>query len=401
MPDRRRIAIVTSTRADYGLLRWTMQSLKDDPRTHLQVVATGTHLSKAYGHTVDAIRDDGFEIAASVEMPLDDSDGFANAEAAAQVMSGMAKEIRRLAPDVVVVLGDRFEILAAAQVAYLGRVPVAHIHGGEVTRGAADDGTRHAITKLARLHLTSTEEHRQRVIQLGEDPAWVYNVGAPGLENFERLKTDDRDTFEQSVGLKFGSPAILLTYHPATASNEEPARSMNAILDAINSFPEATILATASNVDAGGRQAMVALRSGAAKFGKRIVVHESLGQRNYINALIHSDVVVGNSSSGIIEAPSAGTPTVNVGARQEGRPRAASVIDCGLQASEIRSAIERATSPSFRALARKRENPYGGQGLGIGKTIANLLVEKDLGELRAAKAFVDIPFAAEASLVAS
>jgi UDP-hydrolysing UDP-N-acetyl-D-glucosamine 2-epimerase len=303
----------------------------------------------------------------------------------------MARALRRLKSDIVLVLGDRFEILASVQAAYLGRIPVAHIHGGEVTVGAFDDGNRHAITKLARLHLTSTEDHRQRVMQLGEDPAWVHNVGAPGLETFQRIAADDRDTFERHIGIKGGSPAILLTYHPATAANEDPAASMQAIVDAISAFPDASIIATGSNADPGGRLAMATLKAAAAQFGERLVICESLGQRHYVNALAYSDVVVGNSSSGIIEAPSAGIPTVNIGARQEGRPRAASVIDCAASSAQIRDAIARATEPSFRALARKRQNPYGGRDLGIGRTIANLLLETDLTEMRAAKPFVDIP----------
>lgn len=392
MPDARRIAVVTSTRADYGLLRWTMQSLKDDPRAQLQVIATGTHLSPAFGHTVDAIEGDGFAIDAEVDMPLDDTDGLASAEAAGLVMAGMARALRRLNPDIVLVLGDRFEILASVQAAYLGRIPLAHIHGGEVTIGAFDDGNRHAITKLARLHLTSTEDHRQRVMQLGEDPAWVHNVGAPGLETFQRISADDRDSFERHIGIKLGSPAILLTYHPATAADEDPATAMRAIVDAISAFPDASIIATGSNADPGGQLAMTALRAAAGKFGQRIMICESLGQRHYFNALAYCDVVVGNSSSGIIEAPTAGIPTVNIGARQDGRPRAASVIDCAATADQIRDAIARAIEPSFRALAGKRQNPYGGRDLGIGKTIADLLLETDLTEMRAAKPFVDIRF---------
>lgn len=390
MTDARRVAVVTSTRADYGLLRWTMQSLKDDPRAQLQVIATGTHLSSAFGRTIDAIKGDGFDIDAEVDMPLDGTDGLASAEAAGLVMTGTARALRRLKSDIVVVLGDRFEILASVQAAYLGRIPIAHIHGGEVTVGAFDDGNRHAITKLARLHLTSTEEHRQRVMQLGEDPVWVHNVGAPGLETFQRIPPDDRDTFERHVGIKGGSPAILLTYHPATAANEDPAGSMQAIVDAISAFPAASIIATGSNADPGGRLAMATLKSAAGRFGERLVICESLGQQHYVNALAYSDVVVGNSSSGIIEAPSAGIPTVNIGARQQGRPRAASVIDCAASSVPIRDAIARAMEPSFRALAGKRQNPYGGRDLGIGKTIADLLLETDLTEMRAAKPFVDI-----------
>jgi len=389
--DARCVAVVTSTRADYGLLRWTMQSLKDDPRAQLQVIATGTHLSSAFGRTIDAIKDDGFGIDAEIDMPLDDTDGLVSAEAAGLVMIGMAKALRRLKPDIVLVLGDRFEILASVQAAYLGRIPVAHIHGGEVTIGAFDDGNRHAITKLARLHLTSTEDHRQRVLQLGEDPGWVHNIGAPGLETFQRIPADDRDTFEKHIGIKGGNPAVLLTYHPATAANEDPAASMQAILDAISAFPDASIIATGSNADPGGQQVMTTLKAAVKRFGKRLVICESLGQRHYVNALAYSDVVVGNSSSGIIEAPSAGVPTVNIGARQQGRPRAASVIDCGTSLVEIRNAIARAIEPPFRALARKRQNPYGGHDLGIGKAIVNLLLETDLTEMRAAKLFFDIP----------
>lgn len=397
MPERRRIAVITSTRADYGLLRWTMECLKEDPRAELQVIATGTHLSSAYGHTVDAIEQDGFGIAARITMPLDDRDGLANAEACGVLMSQLARSFRILAPDLVLVLGDRFEILAAAQTAFVGRIPIAHIHGGEITKGALDDGTRHAITKLSRLHLTSTEEHRRRVLQLGEDPRFVHNVGAPGLENLHRSSRDTLETFEHSVGLKLGSPSILLTYHPATASDEDPAASMTAILDAIAAFPDATILATGSNVDAGGQLAMAAMRAAAPKFGSRIAIKDSLGQRNYTNALFLHDVVVGNSSSGIIEAPSAGTPTVNVGSRQDGRPRAASVIDCNPQVDAVRMAIAKALTPDMREIAQKRQNPYTAAGTDIGRTISNVLLGYDLAALKSAKAFVDYDLPAQAN----
>lgn len=389
-PTVRRIAVVTSSRAEYGLLYWTMRALAEDPRAILLVIATGTHLSRRFGHTIDAIRADGFAVAAEVAMDCEDLDGAGAARAAGQVTRGMADAFAALRPDIVLVLGDRFEILAAAQAAYLARIPLAHIHGGEVTGGSFDDGIRHAITKLSRLHLTTTQAHRQRILQLGEDPQWVHTVGAPGIENLSKVEIDDRSAFERRIGMRLGQTTALVTYHPATAADEPPDLAMQALLDALFEISGMAVLATGSNADPGAARIMTVLAAARERYGERLALHDSLGVVGYASALAHCDLTIGNSSSGLIEAPSAGIPTVNIGLRQQGRPRAPSVIDCTASLASIRAAVAQALSPRFRAQAARRENPYAEKGLDVSRRIVEHLLGAEANALRAPKPFVDI-----------
>jgi UDP-hydrolysing UDP-N-acetyl-D-glucosamine 2-epimerase len=364
----------------------------ESERSRLQIVATGAHLSPAFGRTVDVIRSDGFRVDAEVDMLVDSDSNWGTACAIGLGTIGMANALRALAPDLVVVLGDRYEVLAAAQAAYVGRVPIAHIHGGEVTQGSLDDGFRHAVTKLASLHFVSSEEHRRRVVQLGEPPQRVHNVGAVGLENIARLGLDDLGEFERRIGRKLGRPAILMTYHPATACDEDPVATVDAIASALEGSPGATIIATGSNADPGGRAIDARLRELEQRFPGRLFFNTSLGQRGYLSAMRHCDLVLGNSSSGLIEAPSMGKPTVNIGQRQAGRQRAPSVIDCAASASAIRDAVERALSPAFLQLASRRENPYASAGLDVSRHIVEVLESVDPAELRRPKGFFDVSF---------
>jgi len=392
MSDRRRLLFVTGTRAEYGLLYWTMKRVLESERSRLQIVATGAHLSPAFGRTVDVIRSDGFRVDAEVDMLVDSDSNWGTACAIGLGTIGMANALRALAPDLVVVLGDRYEVLAAAQAAYVGRVPIAHIHGGEVTRGSLDEGFRHAVTKLASLHFVSSEEHRRRVVQLGEPPQRVHNVGAVGLENIARLGLDDLGEFERRIGRKLGRPAILMTYHPATACDEDPVATVDAIASALDASPGATIIATGSNADPGGRAIDARLRELEQRFPGRLSFNTSLGQRGYLSAMRHCDLVLGNSSSGLIEAPSMGKPTVNIGQRQAGRQRAPSVIDCAADANAIRDAVERALSPAFLQLASRRENPYASAGLDVSRHIVEVLESVDPAELKRPKGFFDVSF---------
>lgn len=392
MSDRRRLLFVTGTRAEYGLLYWTMKRVLESERSQLQIVATGAHLSPAFGRTVDVIRSDGFRVDAEVDMLVDSDSNWGTACAIGLGTIGMANALRALAPDLVVVLGDRYEVLAAAQAAYVGRVPIAHIHGGEVTRGSLDEGFRHAVTKLASLHFVSSEEHRRRVVQLGEPPQRVHNVGAVGLENIARLGLDDLGEFERRIGRKLGRPAILMTYHPATACDEDPVATVDAIASALDASPGATIIATGSNADPGGRAIDARLRELEQRFPGRLFFNTSLGQRGYLSAMRHCDLVLGNSSSGLIEAPSMGKPTVNIGQRQAGRQRAPSVIDSAANASDIRDAVERALSPAFLQLASRRENPYASAGLDVSRHIVDVLESVDPAELKRPKGFFDVSF---------
>lgn len=329
-------------------------------------------------------------MAAEADVLVDGDSHWAVASSAGLGVVAFANVFRQLAPEVLLLLGDRYETLSAALAAYLGRIPIAHLHGGETTAGSLDDNIRHAITKFSRLHLVSSREHGQRVRQLGESSEWIEVVGAPGLENFLRLPADDRSAFQRRTGIALGRPTVLFTYHPATSAAEPIEEAMTEMFAALREFPEARIIATGSNADAGGRRVMEILRCEEKTFGDRLVVRDSLGQLNYMNALLLGDVVLGNSSSGLIEAPSAGIPTVNVGRRQEGRPRAPSVIDCPPTRQAVRAALDKALSPAIRSVAAQRVNPYAEAGLDISKTIVELLLTKSLERMREMKSFADL-----------
>ena len=284
---------------------------------------------------------------------------------------GMADVFKRLSPDLVVMPGDRFEILAAATAAMLMGIPVAHLHGGEVTEGAVDESIRHAVSKMASLHFVSAEPYRQRLIRMGEDPARVIVVGAPGLDHFNRTPLPSREALMSSVGLDAGRPFLLVTYHPATRGGASPADAVNQLLDALDQFPGQQILMTKANADAGGRTINAELeRRAASRPGWALVA--SLGTPRYLAAVTHASALVGNSSSALIEAPAVNTPTVNIGPRQQGRLRAASVLDCAEQSDAIAAAIHTVLVPSFREWAARIAPPYGRPGDAAGTMMAAL-----------------------------
>jgi UDP-N-acetylglucosamine 2-epimerase (non-hydrolysing)/GDP/UDP-N,N'-diacetylbacillosamine 2-epimerase (hydrolysing) len=358
------------------LLFWLLREIEQDPRLELQLVVTGSHLAPEFGATIDVIRRDGFRIADTVEMLLA-TDTFAGmAKAVGLAVIGFADVLTRLRPDVVVVLGDRFEIFAAAQAAALVRLPLAHIHGGETSEGAIDEQLRHAITKLAHLHFVTAEPHRKRVIQMGEDPESVYLVGAPGLDNIALLGLLDRAATEQVVGMPFSEPTFLVTYH-STTLGEAPEAGMTQLLAALDAFPESSIVITMPNADAGGRVLAAMAQAYAADHPDRVRYVKSLGQVNYLSMLAHADVIIGNSSSGLVEAPALHRPTVNIGARQKGRLRPATVIDCDEECRSIKAAIDRALSAEMRALAATSASPYGEPGK-VSKAIKRILAEVTL-----------------------
>lgn len=359
MSGRRRICVVSGTRADYGLLYWLMQELRDDPAIELQLVVTGAHLSPEFGLTYRVAEADGFEIAAKVEMLLSGDTPVAVAKSMGLATIGFGEVFDRLRPDLLVVLGDRFEILAAAQAAMLTRVPIAHIHGGETTEGAIDEAIRHALTKMAHLHFTAAEPYRRRVIQLGEHPDRVFNVGALGLDNMRRLKLLTRPELEGELGIVLSQPLFAVTYHPATLQSQDPSIPMAALLSALEQFPSAALVLTGANADPRGRVINDMIGQFVARYPGRAVAATSLGQLRYLSLLRHADCVIGNSSSGILEAPAIGTPTVNVGDRQRGRLRPASVIDTEESADRIVAAIRRALTPEFRAVAATCATPFG------------------------------------------
>lgn len=357
--NKRKIAIITGSRAEYGLLRWLMTEIKADQGLQLQVVATGMHLAAEFGMTVNAILEDGFTVDEMVESQISSDTKVGMAKSLGLGTISMADALRRLAPDVVVLLGDRYEILAAAQVAALMGIPVAHISGGEVTEGAMDDWIRHAITKASWWHFPGNETYRRRIIQLGESPQRVFNVGDPGLDHFKRVTPLDRAALGEALGMPLHAPLFLVTYHPATLGALEPAAAFRELLAALDAFPQATVLLTKPNADAGGRELATLAEAWAEANAGRARCFTSMGQLRYLSAMLLADVVVGNSSSGIVEAPAAKVPTVNVGPRQDGRLKATSIIDCAEDSGEIRSALERALSSEFRARARAVESLYG------------------------------------------
>lgn len=387
--NSRTICVVTGTRADYGLLYWLLRDIQDASALTLQLLVTGMHLAPEFGETYRTIEEDGFPIDAKVEMLLSSDTAVGTAKSMGLGVIGCADAFARLQPDLIVLLGDRFEMFAAAQAGLVMRIPLAHIHGGETTAGAFDEGLRHAITKMAHLHFASAEPHQRRIIQMGEAPDRVFTVGAPGLDHLRRLDVMNREPLETSIDLSLDSPSFLVTLHPATLS-EQPAReTAQALLDALDRFPEAHILFTKTNADPEGRVINRMIEDYATQHPERMRVFTSLGQRRYLSALHQVDVVIGNSSSGLLEAPAIPVPTVNIGIRQQGRLSARSVIDCEATAAGIAEAIEQALDPAFDDVLRETTSPYG-DGYASERILKQLkTVPLDASML--AKAFYDLP----------
>ena len=390
MTDRT-ICVVTGARAEYGLLSWLLKEIADDPDLALQVVATGMHLAPRFGLTWRAIEDDGFMVDAKVDIDLGDDSARAVARSLGLGTIGMGEAFERLKPDIVVVHGDRFEVLAAAQAALLARLPVAHIRGGELTEGALDDAMRHAITKMAHLHFTASEAYSTRVIQLGEDPARVFTVGALGLEGVFHTPPMSRDALEAALSFPLGETTFLVTYHPATLGQIKPAQAVDELIAALDHFDDATIVFTGVNADPG--HDAIAKRIGDYAAGRPDPTHyvESLGQPRYLALMRVCAVVVGNSSSGIVEAPALKVPTVNLGDRQKGRLRAPSVIDCRETRDDIQGAIAKALDPEFRARLAETVSPYGDGD--AARKIKTILKQTDLAGI-VVKRFFDLSPAA-------
>ncbi len=388
MTTPRRIAVITGTRAEYGLLAPLMRILSANDAFELKVIVTGTHLSERFGMTVNAIVQDGFGVDARVELPLDDDSprGIVSAMAAAE--TGIADALLQIQPDVVVVLGDRYEILAAAKAAFVLGETIAHIHGGEVTEGAMDDGFRHAITKLSQLHFVTAEPYRARVIQLGEHPGRVFNVGAPGLDAIGQQPLRDRAALMAEFGWPADASFFLVTYHPVTMDADAGVAELAQLLAALELFGEQRIAITGHNADRGHKQIGALLQQYVSAHPDRIRISGSLGQRNYLSAMKYASAIVGNSSSGIIEAPAMNVPTVNIGDRQKGRLRSASVIDCSGDKHTIVDALNRALSAEFRDVATRVTSPYGTPG--ASRRIADVLETIPLAGLNR-KSFYDLP----------
>lgn len=383
-----RICVFTGTRAEYGLLTPLLKRLQADSDVELTLLVTGTHLSERHGHTVDAIRDDGFAVGAEVPLPLGDDSRLGVALAMGEAVSGCARALDALVPDLLVLLGDRWECLACATAATLIGVPVAHIHGGETTEGAVDEQFRHAITKLSRLHFTSCEPYRRRVIQLGEAPETVFNVGALGVENIKTVPLMDRTALETDLGFNLGEKFLLVTYHPATLAKDGAAETEGffAGLETVLAENESlTAVITGANADPGGSLVDARAARLHAEFPDSTLVTPSLGLIRYLSAMHLCAAVAGNSSSGILEAPSFNVPTVNVGDRQKGRERAASVFDCAPDAEAVAHTLRHALSPQGANIAKQARNPYEKYG-----TSQRMLDTLKQGAAKGAKPFFNI-----------
>lgn len=353
----RKICFVTGTRAEYGLLSRLMRLVKEDKDLQLQVIATNMHLMPEYGETYKEIEKDGFTIDKKVYMhkPSDDAHGIISSMA--EEMQGMNDALSELKPDILVLLGDRYEILVAAQVALIHRVPIAHIHGGEVTEGAFDDAIRHSVTKMSSLHFTSCEEYRHRVIQMGEHPSRVFDVGSLGVENIKAVPLMTKDELEASLDFKIDTQTILVTYHPVTLGGN-PAKDIREFLDALDQFKDLKVIFTMPNSDTGRDAIALAVENYVEKHSNRAKAYTSLGLKRYLSTLQFVKAAVGNSSSGIIEVPSFGIPTLNIGDRQKGRLASKSVVNCGTSKDEVIAGLKLCLSEEMQKAAKTYENPY-------------------------------------------
>ncbi len=354
-----KVAVFTGTRAEYGLLFWLLKDIQADDEMQLQLLVSGSHLSPEHGETYQQIEQDSFHIDEKIEILLSSDSAVGTAKSIGLGVLGFSDALARLNPDVLVLLGDRFEALAIAQTAMIMRIPILHLHGGEITEGAYDDAIRHAITKLSYLHATSTDEYRQRVIQLGEHPDRVRNVGAIGLDHLKRGKFMELDELSSSLNFSLERPFFVVTYHPVTLGEEQPTASFSALLKALDQFPDHQVILTYPNADDGGRQIIPLLEAYAAKNADRVFAIPSLGQVRYLSAIKLASAVIGNSSSGVIEVPSFDVPTVNIGVRQKGRLAAKSVIDAAANTDDIVKAINSAVRRDYLVDDEVVINPYG------------------------------------------
>jgi GDP/UDP-N,N'-diacetylbacillosamine 2-epimerase (hydrolysing) len=383
----RKICVVTGTRAEYGLLRWLMEDIRSIPELQLQIVATGMHLAPEFGLTAREIEQDGFRIDRKVEMLLSSDTPQGVSKSMGLGIIGMADALHELRPDLLVVLGDRFEILAAVSAALVARIPVAHLHGGEATEGAVDEAMRHAITKLSHLHFVAAEPYRRRVVQLGEHPDRVFLVGGLGIDGIRRTRLLDREELEAALDLRLGKRNLLVTFHPVTLASESSSAQMEEVLAALDDLQDTRLIFTMPNADSEGRELMNMVERFVATH-PNARAYTSLGQTRYLSCLRHVDGVVGNSSSGLCEAPSLGVGTVNIGERQHGRLKAASVIDCEPKRDAITTALSRLYSSAFRQTLANVQNPYGDGG--AAGRIVQVLRSVPLEGI-ARKSFYDLP----------
>ncbi|WP_346877365.1 MULTISPECIES: UDP-N-acetylglucosamine 2-epimerase [unclassified Clostridium] len=384
----KRICVITGTRAEYGLLKPLIMKMIDDKEIDLKLVVTGMHMSTEFGLTYKLIEEDGIVIDEKIEILLSSDSHVATSKAMGLAIISFSEYINRTKPDMVIVLGDRYEILAASISAMVANVPIAHIHGGEITEGAQDDVFRHCITKLSYLHFTSTESYRKRVMQLGEEPHRVFNVGAIGIENIKVLKLLSQEEIEKSINFVLNKKFALVTFHPVTLEQGLAEIQITELLGALEEFDDMKFIITKANSDNEGRKINRKIDEFISKNPEKYIGFVSMGQLKYLSAMKYCSMVIGNSSSGIIEAPSFNIPTINIGDRQKGRLQAKTVINCDPIKSDIIKAIKRGLSKEFKDKISKIENPYGD-----GDTSNKILYEikKALSkEIELKKTFYDI-----------
>jgi len=358
----RKICIITGTRAEYGLLYWLMKEIQNDSDLELQIIATGMHLSPEFGLTYRQIEKDGFKIDRKIEMLLSSDTPVGISKSMGLGMIGFAEAYADLKPDIIVLLGDRFEIFSAAASAMIARIPIAHLHGGETTEGAFDEAIRHSITKMSHLHFTAAEEYRRRVIQLGELPDRVFNVGGLGIDNIKKLKLLNCNEFEDSIDFKLGSNNLMVTFHPVTLEHATTGDQFQNLLNAVDELQDIRFIFTKPNADTEGRVIIKMIDDYVSKNSHKAIAFVSLGQLRYLSAMQFIDGIVGNSSSGLAEAPTFKIGTINIGDRQRGRIKAESIIDCEPKKESILTAIRKLYSKEFQEKLKDVENPYGEGG---------------------------------------
>jgi len=385
----RKICIISGTRAEYGLLYWLIKEIQEDADLELQIIATGMHLSPEFGLTYRQIEKDGIKIDKKIEMLLSSDTPVGISKSMGLGMIGFSEAYSGLKSDIVVLLGDRFETFSAAAAAMIARIPIAHLHGGEATEGAFDEAIRHSITKMSHLHFTATEEYRRRVIQLGEEPQRVFNVGGLGIDNIKKLKLLNQEELEYSMGFELGQKNLMITFHPVTLEHATAKEQFQNLLDALDELEDTKFIFTKPNADTEGRIITQMIDDYVSRNSHKAIAFVSLGQRRYLSAMQFVDGVVGNSSSGLAEAPTFKIGTINIGDRQRGRIKADSVIDCEPNKESILTAIRKLYSKEFQGKFKNVKNPYG-EG-GAAEKIKKVIKDVDITDILK-KEFYDINF---------
>ncbi|TCO73649.1 UDP-N-acetylglucosamine 2-epimerase [Marinisporobacter balticus] len=355
----KKVCIITGTRAEYGLLRPVIEKINNDENLQLQLIATGMHLSPEFGLTYQDIEKDGYKIDETIEILLSSDTPVGISKSMGLGMISFSEVYERLKPDMIMVLGDRYEMFSAVSAAMIGRIPVGHLYGGEATEGLIDEAIRHSITKMSYLHFTSTERYRKRVIQLGEHPNRVFNVGAIGIENIKNIHLLTKEELEKSIDFKFEEKTALVTFHPVTLEKSSSKEQFKNLLEAIDEISNLKIIFTKANADTDGRVINQMIDEYVQKNKDKSIAFVSMGQLRYLSAMKYVDVVVGNSSSGIVETPTFKIPTINIGDRQKGRIQAESIINCTSDKSQILKKFKKAFSSEFKDQLKNVKNPYG------------------------------------------